>query len=129
MSKDQTRKNMTEPNIFVGNPLDERYLIDPDHTNINQAVEIAPQQEKDAHEALVEVLKAKEKITWVDELWSNLCGPTKRYVTYLDCLANTKQLASKSPEHRAAFCRIANNQYFDDELRNDVKRIIAGTEI
>lgn len=120
---------MTEQNIFVGNPLDERYLIDPDHTNVNQAVEIAPQQEKDAHETLAEVLKAKGKITWVDELWSNLCGPTKRYVAYLDSLSVTKQLAVKSPEHRAAFCRIANNPNFDDELRNDVKRIIADTEI
>lgn len=120
---------MIEPNIFVGKPLDEHYLIDPDHTNVNQAVESAPQQEKDAHEALAQVLKAKGEISFVDELWSNLCGPTKRYITYLDSLANTKQLASKSPEHRAAFCRIANNPNFDDELRNDVKRIIAETEI
>lgn len=120
---------MTESNIFVGNPLDERYLIDPDHTNVNQAVGIAPQKEKDAHEAVAEVLKAKAEITWVDELWSNLCGPTKRYITYLDSLTNTKLLAGKSPEHRAAFCRIMNNPNFDDELRNDVKRIIADTEI
>jgi len=115
---------MTIQPVFVADPLDETYQTTPTADTINQAVEAAPQEEKDVHKALAGMFEAREKITLVDELLSSFFGPTKRYGVLLDNLAAVRKLAGKSPEHRAAFFRIASNPNLEDDLQKEVKRII-----
>lgn len=94
---------------YVNDPLDERYFIEPTDETINHAVMIGPPEEKEVHDILSELLGAQEKLSILDTIISQLFGPTSRYKTYLDAWNKMRAIIKKSPEHRAACSRIANN--------------------
>lgn len=118
--------NVDENAVFVKHPLDERYFVEPTDETIGHAVEVGPPEEKEVHDMLLAVSESQAQLSFLDTLCSQLFfWPTRRYVEYLDKWGSLKALAVKSPEHRAAFCRMSNNQYLGEDLRKDLRQIVS----
>lgn len=102
-------------------PLDETYSTEPTDYYVKGSI---PPEEMEVRDVLLASTFYRARIsTW--EFWKSLLfKPTESYLVTRDIQRRLNNLPRKSPEHRAAFCRLANGEALNPGLRTELRRII-----
>ncbi|MYM92631.1 hypothetical protein [Duganella vulcania] len=106
---------------YMNTPLDETYLAEPiDHFLVGTI----PPEEREIRDTLVAATVMRRQVSIFQFWWSQFFKPTKAYLRSREYFRRLDQLCGRTPEHRAAFCRLATSKRLPPFICADLKRIV-----
>lgn len=107
---------------YMRTSMDERYLNEPGDL---VAAGTVPPEELEVRDHLTVAILARRQVSGVEFWWSQFIRPTERYRQAQRAQKSLHDLCRRSPQHRAAICRIANSETTAKYLKKELRRIIA----
>lgn len=110
---------------YMHSPLDEHYLEEPGDSIPMGAI---PPEELEVRDYLTVAILARRQVSGVEFWWSQFVRPTERYRQAQRAQQSLHDVCRRSPQHRAAMCRIANSELTAKHLKKELRRIIDMTD-
>lgn len=107
---------------YMLSPLDERYLEEPGDSFTPGTI---PPEEIEVRDYLTVSILARRQVSGFEFWWSQFFRPTERYRQAQRAQQSLHDVCRRSPQHRAAICRIANSEMTAKYLKKELRRIIA----
>ncbi len=110
---------------YMISALDEHYQEEPGDCIALGAI---PPEEREVRDHLTVAILARHQVSGFEFWWSQVIRPTERYRMVLSHFQSLHDLCRRSPEHRAAICRIANSPMTRPILKRELRRIVDMTD-
>lgn len=108
---------------YMQTPMDECYLNEPPGDLVE--VGTIPPEEFEVRDYLTVAILARRQVSGFEFWWSQFIRPTERYRQAQRAQKSLHDVCRRSPQHRAAICRIANSEMTAKYLKKELRRIIA----
>ena len=105
----------------IESPLSENYVSEPIDRFVARGI---PPEEREVRDHLLIAHYLRTKVTRPEFWWSQFFKESKRFMASREAFGKLEALCSKSPEHRAAFLRIANGEAMPPGIRSELRRIV-----
>jgi len=105
----------------IDSALAESYISEPITRFIARGI---PPEEREVRDHILLAHALRSKVTKREFWWSQFFRETQRYTASREAFARLEALCAKSPEHRAAFLRMANGDVMPPGLRFELSRIV-----
>lgn len=110
---------------YMNSPMDERYLEEPGDSFTLGTI---PPEEIEVRDYLTVAILARRQVSGLEFWWSQFVRPTEHYRQAQRAQQSLHDVCRRSPQHRAAMCRIANSELTAKHLKKELRRIIDMTD-
>lgn len=105
----------------IESPLAENYVSEPFDRFVTRGI---PPEEREVRDHILLAHYLRTKVTKREFWWSQFFRETKSYKASREAFRRLEALCAKSPEHRAAFLRMANGEAMSPGLRFELRKIV-----
>lgn len=106
---------------YMDSPRSEEYIFEPIDRFVERGL---PPEEREVRDYLLVAHLLRTRVTGFEFWWSQLVRETEHYKKCRRAFKNLEALCGKSPEHRAAFLRMANGDVFPPKIRFELKKMV-----
>lgn len=106
---------------YMDSPCSEKYTFEP----VDRFVEAGlPPEDREVRDHLLVAQVLRNRVTRFGFWWSQFFRETVHFRACREAFKNLEALCARSPEHRAAFLRMANGDVFPPPIRLELKKIV-----
>lgn len=106
---------------YMDSPCDEKYIFEPADRFVPGGL---PPEEREVRDHLLVAHLLRTRVTRVEFWWSQIFRETVNFRVSRDAFKNLEALCARSPEHRAAFLRMANGDVVPPPIRLELSKIV-----
>lgn len=106
---------------YMDSPCAEEYIFEPVDHFVSGGL---PPEEREVRDHLLVAHLLRNRVTRFEFWWNQFFRETVHYKVCREAFKNLEALCARSPEHRAAFLRIANGDVFPPTIRLELSKIV-----
>lgn len=106
---------------YIDSPCAEKYVFEPVDRFVSGGL---PPAEREVRDHLLVAHLLRRRVTRLEFWWSQFFRETEKFRVCQEAFKNLESLCARSPEHRAAFLRMANGDAFPQTIRLELSKIV-----